>query len=171
MSRKTAIWLSGGSALVIYLTMITIHLSNPEMAPCGFEPQLAFTGYSLGELRYFILDMPPEFWPVYTRSLLLIDPAFAVLFGIWVWLVNRDMTPVLAIAAALACGILDVTENLAIWTEFRVMPYVTGIDIPVCELWAGGALAPAAGFTILKFGAYAVAIGLTLWNLRQRRMV
>ena len=169
MSRKTAIWFTGGSALVVYAAMIWVYLSNPEMTPCGVDPQLYWTGYSIGELRHFILEIPPELRPVYIRSLLLLDPIFIVLFGAWVFLVNRGYTPVAAGLVAAACVMIDISENLMMWVEFRVLSTIDGIEVLSCDMRVRGPLSPVAGLTVMKFGAYAVAIGLTLWNFYQRR--
>ncbi|MEC3860319.1 hypothetical protein VK792_03405 [Mesobacterium sp. TK19101] len=127
--------LIGLVALLLFLGMvILLQWRIAPLSPGRFLPQAAFTGYSTADLWAFAqgVGQDPNAVSLYTSLLGWVDPAFIVLFSLWVALTLRPR--MLGIVAAVVFALLDMSENIGllytlmsfrwdyIFLEFKDMP-------------------------------------------------
>lgn len=127
--------LIGLVALLLFCGMVLLlQWRIAPLSPDRFLPQAAFMGYSSADLWAFAqgVGQDPDAVSLYTTLLGWVDPAFIVLFSLWVALTLRPR--VLGIVAALVFALLDMSENIGLlytlmsfrweytFLEFKDMP-------------------------------------------------
>ncbi|WGW05456.1 hypothetical protein [Tropicibacter oceani] len=153
-------------ALVIFVGMaVALHWRIAPLSPGGFLPQAHLGSYSLRDLYGFASQVgaDPGAVALYTRLLAWVDPAFVLLFSLWVVLSFDNRT--LGICLALVFALLDLTENGMLlyllsamrWEYFFVnfddMPVPVLTDAPLFLSWITSAkLVMAASLVLIIAG-------------------
>ncbi len=143
-------------------------------APLGVrDPQLIVTTYSEATITNFFGALGDEGRPAWRAMVVYVDSCFIAAFGLWAvlaafWQIGRRRA--LAIAAAVAFMVLDLTENmtlLAMLDPWLLPGWVLYPPIGQTPLWV-------SFVTILKFTAVAVVLLLAFvawWGRRNQKMV
>jgi hypothetical protein len=125
-----------------------------QAAAGGLMPfDLRPMGYDLDAARLFLTTLTSEGRDVYLVPVRINDTIFPILFTLTLCLPVRRWTWAWTIPA-LAYGLLDLAENMAVATLLRTGPEV-----------GSGPVALASALTQAKFAASVVAVGIALWGL------
>ncbi len=130
----------------------------PRVEAGGLLPfDLRPLGYSPDEARAFLRALTPAGKAAYLGPVRITDTIFPILFTLTLCLPLRRWLWALP---ALAYGLLDLAENMAVAGVLRAGPD-----------GAEGAMRVASALTVAKFGALAVAVilaGYALWRAWRR---
>jgi hypothetical protein len=158
-------WVNWGLPAVTALTYgLLVMWFGPQVqaAAGGLMPfDLRATGYGVAEARDFLAALTPEGRALYLGPVRINDTVFPILFTLTLCLPLRGKAWVWFLPA-LAYGVLDLAENMAVAALLRAGPEV-----------ADSAVALASGLTMAKFAACVVAVVLALlgvwkaWRARQ----
>jgi hypothetical protein len=150
-------WIAGLAALAVFSVMaVLLRTQVAPVAADGFMPQSAFRGYDALALDRFArsLGQGTDAARIYRVALLWLDTAFIVLFAIWAAAVFsglRGAAKWTGLVLLGAYGVSDLAENRLIWTS--IAPVLgQGAAGDAGDLAAAGGMAPAAWFTMSKFG-------------------
>lgn len=129
-----------------------------QAAAGGLWPfDMRAAGYGLAEARAFLTALSPEGRALMLGPVRVTDTVFPILFTLTLCLPLRGRGWVWCLPA-LAYGLLDLAENMAVAVLVRAGPEV-----------AAGPVALASGLTIGKYVALVLALVLALAALWQRR--
>jgi hypothetical protein len=148
---KPLLWLLPLACLASY-GLLVLYLAPLLSAQTGggVPFDLRPLGYSLGEARAYLAGFTPSGTALYLGPIRLNDTVFPILFTVTLCLPLGGRGQIWFLPA-LAYGISDLAENLAVARLLRVGPEVQA-----------EAVALASGFTQAKFLALTVAIVLAL---------
>jgi hypothetical protein len=124
----------------------------------GLPFDLRPLGYSLTEAQAYLSHLTPSGTALYLGPIRLMDTLFPILFTLTLCLPMRGRDQ-LWFLPALAYGILDLSENIAV---ARILRAGTEVQAHAVTL--------ASGMTEAKYAALAVAVLLALYALWQARL-
>lgn len=149
-------WLLPLATALTYGLLVGWFGPQVQAAAGGLTPfDLRATGYDAEAARSFLTALTPEGLALYLGPVRVNDTAFPVLFTLTLCLPLRGWGW-LWFLPALAYGLADLAENMAVAALLRTGPTVTD-----------GMVAMASGLTMIKFAAVAIAIMvavLALWG-------
>lgn len=154
MRQTWYLWALPLLTALVYGVLVLWFGPQVQAAAGGLAPfDLRPLGYDLDQARVFLTTLTPEGREVYLGPVRVIDTVFPILFTLTLCLPVRR-GPWGWTLPALAYGLLDLGENMAVATLLRAGPEV-----------GSGPVALASALTMAKFAAVVVAAGIGLWGL------
>ncbi len=157
--KRSALWLSGGAALVAYAALIGVAqvLLLPETGgPLPFD--LRIGGYDAVQAQIFIDAISAEGRAAYLGPVRLLDTVFPVVFGAFLSLLCRAALPKAGWPAVASLPILYVVLDL--WENARVGAMIAQND---AALAAGASALTQAKFIVLAVVALVLG-AVWLWR-------
>jgi hypothetical protein len=148
------LWVLPLLTALVYAVLVLWFGPQLQAAAGGLAPfDLRPLGYDLDQARLFLTMLTPEGREIYLGPVRVNDTVFPILFTLTLCLPIRRWHWAWALPA-LAYGLLDLAENMAVATLLRTGPAVES-----------GAVAWASALTQGKFAASVVALALCFWAL------
>ena len=150
---KTLNWALPVASLASYALLILYLAPQLSAQSSGLPFDLRALGYTLAEAKAYLAALTPQGTSLYLGPIRLNDTVFPILFTATLCLPLRRLGDWWFLPA-LAYGLFDLAENLAVARLLR-----TGPDVEAA------AVALASGLTQAKFAAAAVAVLVALYGL------
>ena len=147
-------WVIPLGAVAAYAVLVGWFGPQVQAAAGGLTPfDLRPLGYNLADAQAFLTALTPAGRDIYLGPVRIDDTIFPVLFTLTLCLPIRRWALSWTLPA-LAYGLLDLAENMAVAVLLRAGPAVEA-----------GQVAWASGLTQAKFASVALAVVIALWGL------
>ena len=154
MRGTWVLWALPVAAALAYGVLVLWFGPQVQAAAGGLLPfDLRVLGYGDEDARQFLTALTPGGRDIYLGPVRITDTVFPILFTLTLCLPIRRWFWAWTLPA-LAYGLLDLAENLAVATLLRTGPEV-----------GSGPVALASALTVSKFAAVVVAVVITVWGL------